>query len=80
MAQYVLQVKNDTQQLIKSYEVTEESPIRDITGVHNMNRKQIVITDKTLFDSVVEVYKTNKLNAKFTLDEATNGVSWTIEG
>lgn len=77
--QYVLQVKNDTQQLIKSYQVSEESPIRPIEEVHAINRKQIVIQDVNLFNQVVNVYKQNKLNAKFTLNEITNEVSWIIQ-
>lgn len=78
MAQYVLQVVNDTQQLIKSYEVSAACPIRNIDTVHTLNRKQIVITDTDLFNQVSDVYKQNKLNAHFTLDEVTEEISWEI--
>lgn len=79
MTQYVLQVKNDTKQLIKSYEVSEDCPIRPIEQAHLNNRKQIVIEDTEKFNEVCEVYKQYKLNAKFTLNEETNEVSWEIE-
>jgi hypothetical protein len=79
MTEYVLQVKNDTKQLIKSYTVTEDHPIRDINTVHDLNRKQIVITDENLYNEIISVYEQNKLNAKFTVDEQTNDISWIIE-
>jgi hypothetical protein len=78
MAEYVFQVKNDNQQLIKSYEVSAESPIRPIEEVHAIGRKQIVITDTDLFNQVLGVYAEYKLDAKFTLDEATNDITWEI--
>lgn len=78
MTQYVFQVQNDNKQLVKSYEVSVDSPIRDIAEVHNLNRQQIVITDTTLYNQVLDIYDNNLLKAEFTLNEATNEISWQI--
>lgn len=78
MTQYVLQVKNDNQQLIKSYEVNENCPIRPIEEVHSLGRKQIVIENTDLFNEVIGIYQQYCLKAKFTLNESTNEITWEI--
>ena len=67
--QYLLQVTNDTKQLIKSYEITEKNPTMSIESAHSSNRKQVTIEDKDLFNQIISLYKKHKLNAKFTLNE-----------
>lgn len=73
MTQYVLQVKDNTQQLIKSYTVTEECPIRPIVPD---GRTQLVITDTDKFNEAVAAYNQHGIEAKYTI--ADNDITWTI--
>jgi hypothetical protein len=75
MTQYVLQTIIDTKQLIKSYEVTPEEPIR--TDVPP-EREQLVITDTDKFNNAVATYMQYGLTAHFTI--SGGDITWTIPG
>ncbi len=85
MTQYLLQIENDTQRLIKSYEITEDSPIRPLEKAHKYNRKQIIITDTDLYNEIVNLYNIHKGNVKFNVDEDKeiaidkDKINWIIE-
>lgn len=73
MTQYVLQIKDDTQQLIKCYEVTPEYPIRENVP---SGRTQAVITNTQQYNDAVAAYKEYKLRAHYSWD-GTN-ITWII--
>lgn len=73
MTQYVLQISNDTQQLIKSYTVTADCPERP----EPEGRTQAIITDTNLFNDVVAAYREYKLRMKCSWDGAN--FTWVIE-
>ncbi len=72
MTQYVLQILDETKQLIKCYEVTPEDPIR--TNVPEA-RTQAVITDTVEYDGAVAAYEQYGPSAKYSWD-GTN-ITWT---
>jgi hypothetical protein len=73
MTQYVLQIIDETQQLIKCYEVTDEAPVR---GTIPAGRTQAVITDGTVFNEAVAAYEQHGANAHYSWDGAN--LSWEI--
>lgn len=74
MTQYVIQIKDDTQQLIKSYEVTPECPIR--TQVPE-GRIQAVITNTEQYEGAVAAYQEYGTTALFSWDKGN--ITWIIE-
>lgn len=73
MTQYVLQIKDATQQLIKSYEVTPEYPIRDPVPP---GRTQAVITNTDQYNGAVAAYTEYKERAHYSWDG--QDITWVI--
>jgi hypothetical protein len=73
MTQYVLQIEDITQRLIKSYEVTPEYPVRAIVPEE---RTQAVITNTEQFNGAVEAYNQYKGNAHYSWDGVN--ITWVI--
>lgn len=63
MTQYVLQIIDETKQLIKCYTVTEKEPIR--TKIPE-GRSQYITTNKKDYDDAVAIYDEYTLEAKYT--------------
>jgi len=79
---YILQVKNETKKLIKSFGCSDLS-LEEIekykTNANINNRKQVVVENTELFNEIISVYEKHNVNAKFTIDEKINEISWVIE-
>jgi len=74
MAQYVLQILDENQQLIKCFEVSAESPIPNPVPE---GRTQGIITDAVEFNAAVAAYEKYGLAAKYSWDGTT--ITWTVE-
>lgn len=73
MTQYVLQIEDVTQRLIKCYEVTPKFPVCETVP---FGRTQAIITDTDRYNGAVSAYTEYKGNAHFSWDG--NNITWVI--
>jgi hypothetical protein len=73
MAEYLLQIEDATQRLIKCYEITAENPRRTVVPE---GRTQIIITDTKKFNDAVAAYNEHLDKAKFSPDG--DSIKWDI--
>lgn len=73
MTQYVLQILDSTQQLVKSYKVDAEHPIRAVVPE---GRTQVIITDDSKYAEIISVYEEYTTRAHFSWDGIN--ITWEI--